>query len=35
MKSAAFIAVAAVAITLTSYSIEKYRGLAKECHSRP
>jgi NADH-quinone oxidoreductase subunit N len=29
MKSAAFIAVAAVAITLTSYSIEKYRGLAK------
>ncbi|HEU4467903.1 MAG TPA: NADH-quinone oxidoreductase subunit N [Nitrososphaeraceae archaeon] len=29
MKSAAFIAVAAVAITLASYSIEKYRGLAK------
>src|SRR5213594_1980070 len=29
MKSAAFIAVAAVALTLTSYSIEKYRGLAK------
>ncbi len=30
MKSAAFIAVAAVAITLASYSIEKYRGLAKK-----
>jgi NADH-quinone oxidoreductase subunit N len=29
MKSAAFIAVAAVAVTLASYSIEKYRGLAK------
>ena len=29
MKSAAFIAVAAVSITLASYSIEKYRGLAK------
>jgi len=29
MKSAAFIAVAAVGITLASYSIEKYRGLAK------
>ena len=29
MKSAAFIAVAAVAITLASYGIEKYRGLAK------
>ena len=29
MKSAAFIAVAAVAVTLTSYSLEKYRGLAK------
>ncbi|TLX90041.1 MAG: NADH-quinone oxidoreductase subunit N [Thaumarchaeota archaeon] len=29
MKAAAFIAVAAVALTLTSYSIEKYRGLAK------
>lgn len=29
MKAAAFIAVAAVAITLASYSIEKYRGLAK------
>src|SRR5918995_1504972 len=29
MKSAAFIAVAAVTITLASYSIEKYRGLAK------
>ncbi|HEY7694944.1 MAG TPA: NADH-quinone oxidoreductase subunit N [Nitrososphaeraceae archaeon] len=29
MKSAAFIAVAAVAITLASYSIEKYRGLAR------
>ena len=29
MKSAAFIAVAAVAISLTSYSLEKYRGLAK------
>ncbi len=29
MKSAAFIAAAAVAITLSSYSIEKYRGLAK------
>lgn len=29
MKSAAFIAVAAVALTLASYSIEKYRGLAK------
>jgi NADH-quinone oxidoreductase subunit N len=29
MKSAAFIAVAAVAITIASYSIEKYRGLAK------
>ena len=29
MKSAAFIAVAAVAITLASYSLEKYRGLAK------
>lgn len=29
MKSAAFIAVAAVVITLASYSIEKYRGLAK------
>ena len=29
MKSAAFIAVAAVAITLASYSIEKNRGLAK------
>src|ERR1044071_3110742 len=26
MKSAAFIAVAAVAVTLTSYSLEKYRG---------
>ena len=29
MKSAAFIAAAAVSITLASYSIEKYRGLAK------
>jgi len=29
MKAAAFIAVAAVAVTLASYSIEKYRGLAK------
>jgi len=29
MKSAAFIAVAAVSITLASYSLEKYRGLAK------
>lgn len=29
MKSAAFIAVAAVSVTLASYSIEKYRGLAK------
>ena len=29
MKSAAFISVAAVAVTLASYSIEKYRGLAK------
>jgi NADH-quinone oxidoreductase subunit N len=29
MKSAAFIAVSAVAVTLTSYSLEKYRGLAK------
>jgi F420H2 dehydrogenase subunit N len=29
MKSAAFIAAAAVAIALSSYSIEKYRGLAK------
>src|ERR687891_69243 len=29
MKSAGFIAVAAVAVTLASYSIEKYRGLAK------
>jgi proton-translocating NADH-quinone oxidoreductase chain N len=29
MKSAAFIAAAAVAITLASYSLEKYRGLAR------
>src|SRR6476619_8467236 len=29
MKAAAFIAVAAVAISLTSYSLEKYRGLAR------
>ncbi|MDW0342400.1 MAG: NADH-quinone oxidoreductase subunit N [Nitrososphaeraceae archaeon] len=29
MKSAAFIAAAAVSITLASYSIEKYKGLAK------
>ncbi|MDW0243172.1 MAG: NADH-quinone oxidoreductase subunit N [Nitrososphaeraceae archaeon] len=29
MKSAAFIAAAAVSVTLASYSIEKYRGLAK------